>query len=102
MVARFILPVLCLMASPALAERTAVRDMVSKSGEVYAETRLPAGSRLTGAGKVIRLSADCRAEIAGEGEGRWFWTAEGTTVRVAGRAIRFRDVPLLSLVRCVG
>ena len=102
MVARFILPIVCLLASPAVADRFAERDMVSKAGVVYAETRLPAGSKLTGAGQVIRLDSDCRAEIAGEGRGHWYWTGEGTTVRIAGRAIRFGDVPMLSLTRCVG
>ena len=92
------LGLLVLATGPALAERA----LTTPTGEVYAEHVLPGASRLTGPAGTIRLGDDCAAEIAGRGRGVWFWTGEGTTIRVGAYDLRLTDLPLLSMTACVG
>ena len=87
-----------MLASGAMADRS----ITSEKGVVYAETPFASGSRLVRANETITLTDSCAARIDGKGNGSWQWDAAGTKVTVGAYAIRFDDVPLISLMACAG
>ncbi|QFU07490.1 hypothetical protein PARPLA_00954 [Rhodobacteraceae bacterium THAF1] len=76
------------------------RAMVSDHGVVYSETAFDSGSRLVRANETITLTDRCTAKIDGKGNGSWRWNAGGTEVTVGTYAVRFDDVPLISMMAC--
>ena len=85
-------------SSGAMADRAIVSD----NGTVYSETAFDHGSRLVRANETITLTESCTARIDGKGTGSWQWNAAGTEVKVGTYAVRFDDVPLISMMACAG